>query len=105
MLGLKHGLATRPKESDLIVIVESIWDKLERLDAIKDNYMSKERAKMALRSFAYNYLDLDVKQYGLDSKRINILRRLKNRCVILKPDKGSVLFIFRFTQRLSIYGS
>ena len=62
MLGLKHGLATRPKESDMIVIVESIWDQLERLDAIKDNYMSKERVKMALRSFAYNYLDLDVKQ-------------------------------------------
>ena len=70
MLGLKHGLATRHKENEIIVIVESIWEQLERLDAIKDNYMSKERAKMALRSFAYNYLDLDIKQYGLDSKRI-----------------------------------
>ena len=62
MLGLKHGLATRPKETEIIVIIESIWDQLERLNAIKDNYMSKERAKMTLRSFAYNYLDLGIKQ-------------------------------------------
>ena len=52
MLSLKHELAIRPKETEIIVIVESIWDQLERSDAIKDNYMSKERAKIALRSFA-----------------------------------------------------
>ena len=52
MLGLKHELAIRPKETEIIVTVESIWDQLERSDAIKDNYMSKERAKIALRSFA-----------------------------------------------------
>ena len=75
MLILKQGLATRPKETEIIVIVESLWDQLERLDAIKDNYMSKERTKMLLRSFAYNYLDHDIKQYGLDSKRIKVLRK------------------------------
>ena len=32
MLGLKHGLATRPKETEIIVIVEGIWDQLERLE-------------------------------------------------------------------------
>ena len=95
MLGLKHGLAIRPKETEIIAIVESIWDQLECSDAIKDNYMSKERAKMALRSFAYNYLDLDIKQYGLDSKRIKVLRKLKNKCVILKPDKGSGIVLLK----------
>ena len=50
-LGLKHGLTTRPKENEIIVTVESVWDQLECLDAIKDNYMSRERAKMA-----YNYI-------------------------------------------------
>ena len=95
MLGLKHVLATRPKETEIIVIVESIWEQLERLDAIKDTYMSKERAKMALNSFAYNYLDLDIKQYGLDSKRIKVLRKLKKKCVILKPDKGNGIVLLK----------
>ena len=44
---------------------------------------------MALRSFVYSYLDVDVKQYAIDSRGLKILRRLKNKCVILKPDKGS----------------
>ena len=57
--------------------------------------MSRERAKMALRSFAYSYLDVDVKQYGIDYKRLKILRRLKNKCVILKPDKGSGIVLIK----------
>ena len=95
LLGAKHGFATRPKETDIIVIVESIWDQLERLNVLKDNHMSRERAKMALRSFAYSYLDVDVKQYGIDSKRLKILRRLKHKCVILKPDKGSGIVLIK----------
>jgi hypothetical protein len=31
--GLKHGLATRPKESDIIAATESIWDELKRVTA------------------------------------------------------------------------
>ena len=95
LLGAKHGFATRPKETDIIVIVESILDQLERLNVLKDNHMSRERAKMALRSFAYSYLDVNVKQYGIDSKRLRILRRLKSKCVILKPDKGSGIVLIK----------
>ena len=65
------------------------------MNVLKDNHMSRERAKMALRSFAYSYLDVDVKQYGIDSKRLKILRRLKNKCVILKPDKGSGIVLIK----------
>ena len=36
----------------------------------------------------HNYLDIDDKRYGLDKRRINVIKRLKERCVILKPDKG-----------------
>ena len=32
---------------------------------LKDNHMSRERAKMALRSFAYSYLDVDVNSTAL----------------------------------------
>ena len=40
-------------------------------------------------------LDVDVKQYGIDSKRLKILRRLKNKCVILKPDKNSGIVLIK----------
>ena len=31
-VGLKHGIASRPRESEMIVIAEDIWDQIQRLD-------------------------------------------------------------------------
>ena len=54
----------------------------------KDNQMSEERIKNALRSFAYNTLDIENKRYFTDSKILKTFRKLKERMVIVKPDKG-----------------
>ena len=53
--GLKHVLATRPKESDVIASAESIWLQL----------------------------------WKPTSKRIKVLKRLRDKYAILKPDKGN----------------
>ena len=40
--GLKHGLAIRPKESEMIVIMEDIYEQILRHNAIIDSYISQE---------------------------------------------------------------
>ena len=94
-VGLKHGTASRPRESEMIVIAEDIWDKIQRLDVCKDNFMSKHRAKNGLRAFTYNYLDLDDKQFISDSKRLKVLKSLKKDYVLLKPDKGQGIVVLK----------
>ena len=86
--GLKHGIAIRPKESEMIVIAEDIWHQMEARNAYNDKFSSKQRLKTLLQAFTYNYLDIDDKQFGVDSKKLKILNGLKQKCVVLKPDKS-----------------
>ena len=48
----------------------------------------KHRAKTALKEFTYKHLDWDVKQLLSDRKKIKALQSARDRCMILKPDKG-----------------
>ena len=86
--GLKHGIATRPRESDLIASAESVWEQLTRNNLLKSNFLSIERARNALRAFTFNILDFDDKRVAQDNKRIKIIKHLQSSSVILKPDKG-----------------
>ena len=58
-LGLQHSLATRP-------------NTLEMMAISKDIFM-KDKMKNSLCSFTFNYLDLDLKQYFTDHKKICVL--------------------------------
>ena len=92
-LGLKHGLLIRPKESEMITIMDDTYNKIVRQNVMKDDNISKHRIQTALKSFTYTCLDLDFKIFGIDQKRIRILRNLRNRCMILKPYKGQGIVI------------
>ena len=50
--------------------------------------IGKVRSQTILKSFTYKCLDLDIKQYFSDNKKIKVLRNIKEKCFILKPDKG-----------------
>ena len=41
--GLKHGLVIRPKELEMIVIMEDIYEQILRHNTVIDSYMSQER--------------------------------------------------------------
>ena len=86
-LGLKHGLFIRPKENEMVAVVEDIYDQIVRRDLLKKDNISKHRVKTALKSFTYSYLDLDFKNFRVDQRRIQTLRSLKERCMVLKSDK------------------
>ena len=91
-LGLKHGVLLRPKEPKMIAIAENIYEQIEKHNVLKDNHISKAGAQTALKSFTYNCLDLDIKQYISDFKMVKVLRNIKEKCLILKPDKVKGLY-------------
>ena len=51
--------------------------------------MKRERVKTALRAFAYTYVAICEKQYSHDKKKINIKKQLREKYMILKPDKDN----------------
>ena len=87
-LGIRYGIASRPSEEEMVCVMEEVWEQISKKKLCNDHPSSPARIKTALRSFTYNYLDIDDKRYGLDGKRMKVIRKLKERCVILKPDKG-----------------
>ena len=94
-MGLNHGLALRPREEEILPAIEGLFYRLKESNVIKKNYMATERVKYALRSFAYNILDLEDKQFYQDSKRTKIIKNLRKKVVILKPDKGQGIVLIK----------
>ena len=82
--GLKHGLAIRQNESEMIVIMEDICEQILQHNAIKNSYISNERLKTTMKAFTFNYLDIDDKSYISDSKFLKFLQELCEKFVILK---------------------
>ena len=65
-LTLKHELFIRPKENEMIVVMEDIYDQIVLPGPLKKGNMSKHCVQTALKSFTYSYLDLDVKNFTVD---------------------------------------
>ena len=86
--GLKHGILIRLKESESVAIMEDFYEQIVRQDLLKKDNISKYCIQTAFRSFTYSYLNLKLKNYGLNQNKMKILWNLKDRCMILKPDKG-----------------
>jgi hypothetical protein len=95
--GIKHGLATRPKESDIIASAESIWEQLKRKNLLPDSFIKQQKVKNSIKAMACNFLDFDNRRLTADSKHIKILKDLRQRFVILKPDKGNGIVLLKLT--------
>ena len=67
--GLKHGLATQPKESDIIAIAELIWDQLDQEKLLPDGHGKQERVKHAIETLVCNFLDFNDKCLHDEHKR------------------------------------
>ena len=95
MFGLNHGIALRPREEEILPVIEGLYSKIQGLDIMKKSHMAKERVKYALRSFAYNVMDIEDKHFHKDSKKVKVVKNLRNRFVILKPDKGQGVVLLK----------
>ena len=94
-LGLEHGIALRSREDDILPAIEGLFSKIKDSNIIKKNHMATERVKFALRSFAYNIIDIENKQFFQDSKKAKVIKNLRKRIVILKPDKGQGVVLIK----------
>ena len=103
-LGLKHGIAMRPKEDEMIPVTEAFYSRLSELKIIKDTHMATERVKNALLSFAYNMIEIDDKRFFTDRKMLKVIRNLKERMVIVKPDKGQGVVLIKKMRLYKIFG-
>ena len=93
--GMNHGIALRPREEDILPVMEGFYERIKQMDVIKKTHMATERIKYALRSFAYNVIDIDDKNFYLDSKMVKVMKSLRKRFVILKPDKGQGVVLLK----------
>jgi len=91
--GLKYGIATKPKDSDLIASAESIWEQIESHGWLKNGFNTAERAKNSLRAFVFNVLGFDNRRIRTDNKKNQQITELLKDNVILKPDKGEGVVI------------
>ena len=87
-----HTLGTLPIPSEIVAemvaIMEYIWEQIDNSNILKEIHMTGQRVQTALRAFTYNYLDLESKDYHLDRKRVITTQNLREKVIILKPDKG-----------------
>ena len=83
------GLATRPNHFEIMAVTKDVWDQLSQLEMFKEGCHVQDKVKNSLRYFTYNYVDLDLKEFNLDCKKIRILNNLTINFAILKPDKGN----------------
>ena len=72
----------------MIAIAGNVWEQIEKHNILKSNPISKVRAQTVLKLFTYNSVDLDIEQYISDNNMITVLRNIKEKCLILKPDKS-----------------
>ena len=72
-----------------MAVAEDVWRQISRLDIFKQGRYVQDKIKNSLRCFTYNYIDLDLKDFRLGRKKIDILNKLTERFAILKPDKGN----------------
>ena len=70
-----------------MAVAEDVWSQVSRLNAFKEGKHVQDKIKNALRSFMYSYIDLDLKEFRLGCKKIDILNKLTDKFAILKPDK------------------
>ena len=95
--GLKHGIATRPSEHEVMVIAENIWDQIEN-NGLSENLLKNERLKSALSAFTYSDVDIFDTQFLDDKNKTKVLKQLRQDYVVLKPDKGNGIVLINKTE-------
>ena len=87
--GLKHGLATSPREEEILASAEAFWYQIENKNLCKDGAYYQRQAKNHLRAMAFNLINVNEQQVFKDKKKIKVIRDLKEKVVLLSPDKGN----------------
>ena len=91
--GLRHGIAKQPDENEILASAEAVWNQIASKGLCKDGQYYQRRAKNHLRAMAFNLINIEEQQIFKDKQKIKILRDLKEKVVLLTPDKGNGVVI------------
>ena len=100
--GMKHGLARKPDENEILASSEALWDQIETEGLCKEGVYYQRQAKNCIRAMAFNLIYMEKTQIYRDKKKMHIIWKLKEELVLLNPDKGSCVVIMDI-KRLIIY--
>ena len=62
-LGLKHGIANRPDDNEILASAESLWHQIKAKGLCRDGSNFHRRAKNQLRAMALNLINLEDKRF------------------------------------------
>ena len=85
--GLNRGLETYQKQNDILASVEAVFDQINKKNICKETQNHIERAKNSLRALAFSLIDLDNYQVSKNKKKLEVIKNLRKKLVVLKPDK------------------
>ena len=74
-LGLKHGIALRPRDTDVFVSLEAVWDQIKTKELLKNNNHSEAKARTALQAYPYSVLDLEIIEFRHDSQSVKLIKK------------------------------
>ena len=87
--GLHHGIAMQPDENEILASAEAVWNQISTKNLCKEGMYYQRRAKNYLRAMAFNLINVEEQQIFKDKRKIKIIRDLKEKVVLLTPDKGN----------------
>ena len=61
--GLKHGIAKRPNEDDILASAEAVWHQIQTKGLCRDGSFFQRQAKNQLRAMAFNLINIEEKQF------------------------------------------
>ena len=91
--GLKHGLASKPRDNDILASAEALWDQIETKNLCKDGAYYQRTAKNSLRAMAFNIINLEDRQIYKDKAKVKIIKNLQKSVTLMSPDKGNGVVI------------
>ena len=72
---------------------EAVWNQIASKNICKNEEAYQRRAKNYLRAMAFNLINIEEKQIFKDKRKIKTIRDLKEKVVLLTPDKGNGVVI------------
>ena len=91
--GLKHGIAKRPNEDDILASAEAVWHQIEKKGLCKDGPTFQRQTKNHLRAMAFNLINLEDKRFFKDRKMLDTIKELRQNVALLSPDKGNGIVV------------
>ena len=85
----KHGIAKRPNEDDILASAEAVWHQIQSKGLCRDGPAFQRQTKNQLRAMAFNLVNIEEKRFFNDKKMLDAIKNLKEKVVLLAPDKGN----------------